>query len=247
MAKEIPNSTFQIPNSQKGITLLFSVFVMSGVAIITITIGFFAVQELKASKSVVLAEPAIIAAETAGETGLWQIIRQDSMPPDCTNQNNPTELLDSSRTLNMKCMSYGSATLEIKASVDGTFFLYDPNDLNGNKNPGYEWITVTYKSGGTSLTVRVERMDATLVSSTAISPGSQPVQISLPTNPSDDNRFKVILSSAGNVTADVNTNLGMPDFPTLNAEGCATGGTDVSSCLTTSNAFRRRLQILVPR
>lgn len=246
MIQKIPHSTFHIPHSQQGVTLLFSTFVMSAVAIITITVGFFAVQELKASKSVVLAEPAIIAAETAGETGLWDIYRQGSMPPDCTAPGIPTELLDSSRSLNMKCMSYGSAVLDIRAGVNLVFYLYDPNDLNGNLNPGYQWMTVTYKFGSFALNVRIERLDAILVSSTTISPGGQAEQITLPTNPADDNRFKVILSSSGSVTAEFNTNLGMPDFPTLNAEGC-TSVADPNFCLTNADSFRRRLHILVPR
>lgn len=231
---------------QKGVTLLFSVFVMAGVTIITITVGFFAVQELKATKSVVLAEPAIIAAETAGETGLWQIYRVNTMPPDCANQNNPTELLDSSRALNMKCMSYGSAVMDIVPDVASSFFLYNPSDINGDLNPGYEWLDVTYKSGANTLNIVVQRADDSAVANVTVSP-AQTARINLPTNPLEDNRYKVILTSTGNVTAEFNTNLGMPDFPTLNAEGCTTGGTDAGSCLTTSNAYRRRLHILVPR
>ncbi len=174
---------------QSGVTLLFSVFVMSGVAIITITVGFFAVQELKAARAVRLAEPAIMAAETAGETGLWQIKRINLMPPDCTNPGNPTDLLTGSNALNMKCMSYGSAVLDIQASVPSSFHLYDPDDINGNRNPGYQWLTVIYKAGSFALTVRIERLDGTEVSTTVIPPSGPSIQINLPTNPADDNRF----------------------------------------------------------
>lgn len=232
---------------ESGVTLLFSVFVMSAVAIITITVGFFAVQELKAARSVRLAEPAILAAEAAGEAGLWSIKRINLSPPDCTSSGNPTSVLDGSKALNTKCMSYGSATLDIEASVPTSFHLYDPNDINGNLNPGFLWISATYKAGGNSLTVRVERMDATEISTTVIPPSSPSVQINLPSNPADDNRFKVILTSSGKVTVDMNTNKGMPDFPTLNAEGCTTTASDPNSCLTSVDAYRRRLHILVPR
>ena len=229
-----------------GMLCLFCVFFMFGVALINMSVGFFAIQELRASRSVILSEPAIGAAETAAESGLWQLYRTSSQPSNCQTGVD-TRVLTASQTLDSRCIKYASATIGVTAGAEYVFNLYDPNNRNGNLNPGYTSIVATYLNGATSLTIRVERLDAILVSSTTIPPGSQATQITLPTSPSDDNRFRVIMSSAGNVTVDVNTNLGMSDFPTLATEGCATQGTDPSSCLTSKDAFRRKLEVLVPR
>lgn len=233
---------FPIKSSQRGVTLLFSVLVMSGVSLIALTVSYLAIQELRASRAVALSEPAIGAAETAAETGLWKLSRSSSLP-DCATNPAPETF---GRTLSMKCVTYSNAVFQVAAGIPSTFHLYDPNNINGNTNPGYTFLLVTYVSGTTALTVRVERLDATEVVTTTIAAGSGPATINLPTNPAQDNRFKVILTSAGNMTVDVNTNLGMPEFPTINAEGCATAHNDTAGCLTTPEAFRRKLHISVP-
>ena len=236
------NNKFSTKNSQSGVTLLFSVLVMSGVSLIAMTVSYLAIQELRASRAVALSEPAIGAAETAAETGLWKMNRSSSLP-DCATNPTPDIL---SKTLSMKCVTYSDAVFQVTPALPGSFHLYDPNNINGNTNPGYTFLLVSYVSGTTALTVRVERLDATEVVTTTTAAGSSPATINLPTNPAQDNRFKVIMTSAGSMTVDVNTNLGMPEFPTMNAEGCATAHNDTAGCLQTPDAFRRKLHISLP-
>lgn len=244
---EIRNLKLEIKNSSEaGVTLLLSVFIMSAVSIITLTVGFFAIQELRASKSIVLSEPAIGAANTAAEAGLWQIHRQGTMPPNCTGVPD-TEVLSGSQALKMNCMAYGSAVLSVAGGTPNSFYLYDPNNINGNLNPGYTSLTATYKSGTTTLTVTAQRLNGTVVGTMNVIPGSGPTQMTLPSNPGDDNRFKVILTSTGNLSVEMNTNLGMPDFPTLNAAGCMTMTATPANCLGASESFQRRLDVLVPQ
>ena len=224
--------------------MLFAVFVMASVAMISLTVGFFAIEEIRASRAVALSEPAITAAETAGEEGLW-LMKRGGVVGDCSS-GQTRDVLNSSKTITSRCLVYESAVVTIKPSEAFIFYLYDSNNINGNLNPGYQNIVITYVSGALSATVQVSRLDGAAVSTTNVFPGN-PVTINLPTSPTDDNRFKVSITSTGTLTLDVNTNLGMPDFPTLEAEGCAAGSADISSCGTNLEAFKRRLHILLPK
>lgn len=230
---------------QDGVTMLFAVFVVASVSIISLTVGFFAIQEIRSSRAVALSEPAITAAESAGEEGLW-IVKRSGSVSNCTNQQQQ-EVLTDSKTVISKCIAFTNAAIKVNPNKTLTFYLYDPANINGNTNPGYQNIVVTYLSGRNFATVVVQRLDGTQVSSTGIVPGSNPVTINLLTNPLDDNRFKVIISSSGAITLDITTNLGMPDFPILSAEGCAARSTDVGSCSTNTEAFKRRLNIVIPK
>ncbi|MBI4049497.1 MAG: hypothetical protein HY395_01620 [Candidatus Doudnabacteria bacterium] len=236
----------QISNiKQAGVTMLFAVFVIASVSIISLTVGYFAIQEIRASRAVALSEPAIMAAETAGEEGLW-LIKRSSGVANCSSGQQQEVLVDS-KTVVSKCIEYDNAVVNVRFGKPFTFYLYDPNDINGNLNPGFENIVVTHVSGSVAASVIVQRIDGSNVSTTNVLSDSDPVTIDLPTSPLDDNRFKVTASSSGSITLDINTNLGMPDYPTLAAEGCAARSTDVGSCGTDLEAFKRRLNIIVPQ
>lgn len=218
---------------------------MSGVALITMTVGFFAIQELRASRAAALSEPAIGAAESAAEQGIWSSVRGSGV--SSCQQGVNTLLLQGSRVWSTSCYFNADATLGIVAGTSTTLFLYDSNNINGNLNPGYGNLTVTHKTGTNAVTVRIERLDGSPVSTSSVSPGSQPANISLPSNPLDDNRFRVTLSSSGNITINVTTNQGMPDYPTLTAEGCMTRTTDPAACIQASDSLKRKINILLPR
>jgi hypothetical protein len=245
------NLKLEIRNSSEaGVTLLFSVLVMSGVSLITMTIGFFVIQELRASRAVALSEPAIGAAESAAEQGLWAMNRGTGLSP-CSG-GLALEFLTSSQVWSMKCFFNSSALIDVIAGQNQTFHLYDPTNINGNTNPGFTFLLLTYKTGISPVDVTITRIDGSPVVTVpntplSINPGSNPVQINLPTNPAEDNRFRVTLSSAGNVTLDVTTNQGMPDFPTVNAEGCMTRSADPNSCANAPEALRRRINIVMPQ
>lgn len=244
-------------HNQAGVTLLLSILILSGLTLITVTIGAFAIQELRSSRAVIVTEPAIAAAESAGEQGLWSLKRSGSFAT-CPTQN--TQTLSNNTFIN-SCKSYGTATFTVKGGVPFTFYLYNPNDINGDVDLSgfvYNQLQVTHLSGTTFLTASVTRLDGSTTGITpagapqlTLSPGSltgtvgiAPVAV---TNPETEARMKVVLSSVGDATVEVNTNLGMPTFPTVDALGCASRAS-ISSCDSSSQeTYGRRINITVPQ
>lgn len=239
---------------QEGVTLLISVLVMAGLALISLSVASFSIQELRSSRAVLVTEPAISAAETAGEQGLWAVNRGVAINPcpTATNPNPPqtNQVLGNGAFVNT-CKSYQSATLDLSANTPSVFFLYDPNDINGNVDLltyPYNTLTVTHKSGQLLVNVNLVRVDGTPVGSqpVVVPPGGTQV-INIPAVSSgSEGRMKVTLQSAGNATVFVNTNQGLPSFPTINAGGCAskTGITDCSNAAQ-EEIFNRRINITV--
>lgn len=244
-------------SSQSGVTLLIAILVMAGLVLISLAVGSFAIQEIKASRAVALTEPAIAAAESAGEQGLWVIKRAVGSLPDCASSSSSGTF--GNGTLASSCQSYGIATFSLKANVPFPFFLYDPNNINSNTcntvnfNPCsgaqyYQNLTVTHKSGSFQINVQVDTVDGVPVASQTVTPGNtQTIIIPVFVPGSSDLRFKVALTTAGNASVEVNTNQGMPTFPTINAIGCSSK-TAVSDCNSASQEiFSRRINITVPQ
>lgn len=252
----IKNHESRIMNHESGVTLLLSILIMSGLALISVVVATFAVQELRSSRAVAVSEPAIAAAETAGEQGLWAIKRNTDLINCVSGQ---TSLSLGNGALVNSCKSYGMATLNLKAGVPLVFYLYDPANINGNTcntvnfNPCggaqyYQNITLTQKSGTNQTTIQIATIDGVAVTSENVLPNSTLV-VNIPASVpgSNDLRFKVTLSSIGPATLDVNTNQGMPLYPTVNASGCA-AKTSVADCNSTSQElFNRRINITVPQ
>jgi hypothetical protein len=228
--------------AQSGVTLLLSVLVMSGLALVTLSLG------------VVLTEPAIAAAESAGEQGLWAIKRGAALS-SCPSAG--SQALGNS--LSVLCKTYGAATFDLNANEPFVFYLYDPNNINSNTcntvsfNPCsgaqiYQTMTVDQANGTFQTDIDVDTVDGFNVTSQSISPGSD-VTINIPSSVSgsSDLRFKVTLVSTGDATVVVNTNQGMPTFPTVNATGCSSK-TAVADCNTSGQEiFSRKIQITVPQ
>ena len=116
-------------NSQEGVTLLISLLIMSGITLITLTVGFFAIQEVRSTRAILLTEPAIGAAETGGEQGVWAI-KRDVTLMDCSSGREKGVLINNSKV--ESCKYYGAATIELEAGVNYSFYLYNPNDINGD-------------------------------------------------------------------------------------------------------------------
>src|SRR5687767_15149094 len=108
---------------QSGVTMLFAVFVVSSVSVISLTVGFFAIQEIRSSRAVSLSEPAITAAESAGEEGLWQV-KRGSWVHNCSSQQQYPEVLVDSKTVITKCIAYNNAVVGIDPDKPFTFYLY---------------------------------------------------------------------------------------------------------------------------
>lgn len=240
---------------EAGVTLLIAVLIMAGLTLITLSVGTFAIQEIRASRAVSLTEPAIAAAETAGEQGLWAIKRGAALPtcPAVSTQNLGNSLIN-------LCKSYGEARFTVEASEPFVFYLYDPDSINGNTcntetfdpacagNQLYESLTIEHKSGTSQTDIQVATVDGVSVTSESLSPGEE-TTINIPSSVpgSSDLRYKVTLSSAGDAVVEVNTNRGMPTFPTVNALGCS-AKTAVSSCTTEGQEiFSRRINVTVPQ
>jgi len=240
-------------HNEAGVTLLIAVLVMAGLTLITLSVGAFAIQEIRSSRAVTLTEPAIAAAETAGEQGLWAIKRGASLPtcPAVTSQNLGNTLIN-------LCKSYGEARFTLDAGVPFVFYLYDPDNINSNTcntedfDPScggdqlYEEITLDQKSGSLQTDIQIDTVDGVIVTSESLSPGAD-TTINIPASVpgSSDLRFKVTLVSAGDATLEVNTNRGMPTFPTVDATGCSSKSA-VSSCSTAGQEiFSRRINVTV--
>ncbi len=236
-------------------TLLISVLIMAGLTLITLSVGAFAIQEVRSSRAVSLTEPAIAAAETAGEQGLWAIKRGAALPtcPAVSSQSLGNSLVN-------LCKSYGAARFTLDAGQPFVFYLYDPDNINSNTcntetfTPScsgtqyYQQITLTQNSGTLQTDIQVDTIDGVNVATQSLTPGANTTIVIPASVPgSSDLRFKVTLVSAATATLLVNTNRGMPTFPTVDATGCSSK-TAVSNCNTAGQEiFSRRINVTVPQ
>lgn len=249
-------------NSQSGVTLLVSILVMSGLALISLSVAAFAIQELRSSRAVLVTEPAISAAETAGEQGIWAIKRgtaltncdpDTGLPPVGT----PTNALANGARVN-SCRSFSNATFDLAANTPFVFFLYDPNNINGDVDLlayPYSALTLIHKAGLSQVTINITRLDGTAVGAqpVTVAPGATGI-VNIPAVfAGSEGRMKVVLQSAGNATVIVDTNkadgtsLGLPNFPSVNAAGCASRSV-LSDCESPGGElFNRRIKITVPQ
>ena len=240
---------------EAGVTLLIAVLIMAGLTLITLSVGAFAIQEIRSSRAVSLTEPAIAAAETAGEQGLWAIKRGAALPtcPAVSSQSLGNSLIN-------LCKSYGEARFTLKAGVPFVFYLYDPDNINSNTcntetfDPScggdqyYQDITLEQKSGALQTDIQIDTVDGVVVAAESLIPGGDTViNIQAAVPGSSDLRFKVTLVSAGDATLQVNTNRGMPTFPTVDATGCSSK-TAVGNCNTAGQEiFSRRINVTLPQ
>ncbi len=266
--------------NQAGVTLLLSVMLMAGITVITTTIGFFVIQEIRTSRSATLTEPSIIAAEGAGEQSLFRVKKgtgSTSTLSSCSSSLAYTKQDGTSatsgagtKTIVRKCESPSVGTFKIKAGEPLVVFLYDINNINGNlcmesgtcpsasaDSAGtgsqlYSSINIRYISGGFALPVNIETLDdVSLPVGGSLSVGATGTY-SIPINiiGSTDERLKIILEpSAGSATVEISTvgsAPGLPDFQTVDAEGC-TAIVNISDCDQSREAYKRRINITIPR
>jgi hypothetical protein len=259
-------------NSQSGVTLLMSILIMSTILLISVTISAFVIQEIRASRSSMLTEPAIIGAESAGEQGLYFLKQTGSIPATCTTSTyggftppNDSSACSTSTTVRLnKTVVYGPVTLDLKAGEVYEFFLYDPTDIQGNialedggGSPLFSSVSVQHVSGTAGLnsdvTVISNTVAGTPVASGVVSQGGIFTfdSYNIPGAIGNDKRQLVSLSVAqGTATVVVSSTgsfgSGIPNFPTIQADACS-ANTNISNCNTTNTeVFRRRINITVP-
>jgi Tfp pilus assembly protein PilX len=230
--------------------LLLAILVMASLTLITLAVGAFVIQESRASRAVALSEPTIAAADSGGEQGLWAIKRAATIST-CPSQS--SQNLGAGTLINL-CKSYDTAVVSVKAGVPLPIYLYDPNNINGDVDlSGYPYssITVGY-SGGTSLvTVNVTRLDGNTTginpSSSSVSPGGVSTINISPVAAGSEGRLQVVLSSIGDVTLNVNTDRGMPTYPTVKSIACGSRTTVVSCNTAGQEIFIRQINVSVPQ
>lgn len=235
---------------EAGVTLLISILVMASLALVSLAVAAFTIQEIRSSRAVVLTESAIGAAETAGEQGLWAIKRGVALSA-CPAQ---TTVSLSNGALVNSCKSHSSAVFDLEANTDFVFYLYNPDNINGDIDLSeypYTWLDVNSLSGSFQISITVVHIDGSSnnisPSASSVNPGEvRRVQISqVPEN--TEGRMQVTLRSAGSGTVSVNTNQGMPNFPTIIAGGCS-AKVAVSDCGNTSqDLYSRQINISVPQ
>lgn len=120
-------------NSQSGITLLLSVFILSGISLIAVTVSALAIQSIRNSRAVVFSEPAIGQAQSGAEESLWSIKRNTgTTPPSCdSNSTKKSDTQGSIWSARSYCQDYSGATFELTPNVAQVFYLYDPDYPNG--------------------------------------------------------------------------------------------------------------------
>lgn len=249
---------------QDGVTLLLAVMIMSGVLVISVTVAFFVVQEVKNARSSVLTEPAIIAAETAGEQGIYRI-KRDAFNVNCaTAQYTDIDGLTTAGTSPVRtktCVAFVPAVFELSSNDPAPleFYLYDPTNVNGNlcmeasSCAGaqlYQTLIIKHLVGNSNVYVNIVTLDGASVATQLISPSSTNT-FNIPRDilSSNDERLKVtVLPTFGNATLEVSTTgvyTGLPDYRTIDAQGCSSR-TEVSNCETGPETYNRRINITVP-
>lgn len=265
---------------QSGITLLLSILIMSGIFLISVTVSFFVIQEIRASRASLLTEPAIVAADAGAEEGIWTVKRGDIASLPTCNPTSPYGTSLGTNIVSVKCLRYSSVTLDLVAAQPTTIYFYDPEDVNGNLcmfqyyTPGqftgctgyqiFQNITMAFATSSVSVSVDARTLDGYAIpgwdSATLITNVETPSVINVPAsiNPSStDSRFiltltpqqdiSVTLDATGRDHAGVVRN-GLPDYPTVDAMGCASRGSLSNDCSSSAgDVYRRRLNVTVPR
>jgi len=259
-------------NNQAGVTLLMAIFVMSGLTLIAITIAYLAIRDIRNSRAITLSEPAMAAAQSAGEEGIWNLKRAVSFPKCKDSQNKDSGNLANTNYWSAQsyCKSFGDTTFNLKANSPFTFYLYDPDNINGDTDlrhsnvndpsqvtpPYYNTLTVTNQSSAFSVNVYTTRLDDSAIGAQPVNvpPGQTRTVNNLSGPQGSDNRIKIKLiycNGCGGSTADgnvlVTTDAGMPTIPTIDATGCAQKKPGASNVCDAPEFYNRRINITVPQ
>jgi hypothetical protein len=129
---KLRNPKFEIRNSSEaGITLLLSIFLMSTISLIAITVTALAIQGIRNSRAIALSEPAIGQAHSGAEEGIWGIKRASTLATcgsPTKNSDTPTGNVYSARQY---CQSSDAVSFNLSGSSPVVFYLYDTAAPNG--------------------------------------------------------------------------------------------------------------------
>jgi Tfp pilus assembly protein PilX len=238
---------FKSSEPEAGVTLLLAVLILSALTLVTLAVASFAVQEIRSSRSVILSEPAINAAESGAEQGLWNFKRSASSVPDCPATAGQT--LTTGTAITGYCKTAVGGTFNLASGLPTVFYLYDPASINGDIDlSGYPYssLTITNKSTQYSMTVDIQRLDGTVVGTQTTVAANSTQTISLPAVLSgQEGRMQVTLRSSGAIAVDATTNKGLPDSLTLASTGCSAklNQTTCNTSTSSPDIFNRKIQI----
>jgi hypothetical protein len=263
-------------NKEAGVAILLTVMIISGITVITTTVAFFVVQEIRANRGSGLTEPAIVAAETASEQGLYQF-KRGNFNTQCDSNPAYTDLAGvAAGTSNVRvrsCLTGVPAVFQFSNTKPLVVYLYDPDNVNGNtcmerhatnacpadgNGTGLGWsqvfssVFITYVTGSFNINISAQTLDGAQAFSAVLAPGSAeteyPIAVNYPV--ANDERLKITLTpTSGSSTVSIRTIgafTGLPDYQTLDAEGCASFGTGISDCDDNSEVYKRRINVTLP-
>jgi|GEM_PF-5822457 len=264
---------------EDGVAILLTVMIVSGITVISVTVAAFVLQEVRSARSSALTEPAIIAAETAGEQGIYQV-KRSSFSGSCATASythlDGSTTGGSTNTRIKKCITTQPAVQQVTAATPWVFFLYDHTNVQrntcmevvcpfpatpipdadgvGSGNQLYTSLVITSVTGTTSLNVDIDTVSGSNYDSGTVPPGNTGIfGIDRDILGASDERLRVTLTpTSGTLTVSVSTTgepgwaPGLPDYQTIDAEGCV-GLTDITSCDSTNEIYKRRINITLPR
>jgi hypothetical protein len=164
---KIPNSKFQILNSQDGVTLLLALLVLSSVLAISFSLATVIFVEVRSSGDLLRTETSYYGAHSISEQALYKITRKinqggnsgqcDASLPNCystivgkvtTSGNSPVESAIAD-PVQQDTISQG-ATWPANGfpTLAKHYVLYNPNNPTGGS--GYRRLKLTYLSSGNS-------------------------------------------------------------------------------------------------
>lgn len=244
-------------NRQAGVTLLLAVMIVSGISLISLTVAFLGIQEIRNSKSASLTGSAIGAADTGSEQGLWNAKRRNNVA-DCSGNVAFSDLGNNSAS--GVCKNYNAPiTINLEANKEAELFLYDPNDINGDYDlRGCEFcdpplvnsagfnitnIKVNRTSGPFQVDVNVYRINNAVAFKSGVANDNE-ASINFVNKPGDENRMRVTFSSQSAAVIVVSTNKGIPSMATIESTGCA-AAKNIENC-NEDNIVSRKLEVTLP-
>jgi Tfp pilus assembly protein PilX len=244
-----------IDNKQSGVTLLLAVLILSGMVLVTLAVATFSIQEMRSSRASLITEPAINAAESGAELGLWNLKRDSVSAITNCSSSQISQSFPSSKSIMGYCKSFTGATYAVTNAAPVAVYLYDPDDINGDVDlhlmaDPYSTLTVN-NTGNNSVSVRVYYIDnndavtdAVLsysVSANTPDTRNLPGQVPL----GNEGRMQVVIETAGSTTVDVNTDVGLPSSLKLASSGCSSKAVITSCSSTGQEIFSRQIEINV--
>lgn len=219
---------------QEGVTLIISLVLLAVVTFISFALSTVILRELAAVRLILRAEPALSGANSGGEVGLYQLIRQAG--PVTTSGS----LVQSGATYSVTTDLFDDPyVFSIGENETLSVALYDPENFD-NQNANFGYLTVTNNPGSESQPLRVEVYSFSDLTTTICSYNVGAGQTS-PTcglNSADDRYFITLVPNGGQEATGIisvrdnnNQPKGVPaDSPTLDILG-------------TSGPVQRKIQI----